>query len=168
MNTLKYLQKMLASIPVETKKFYGSDDTYEYRENADAVICVDGFSASIQASKTHYCRPRENRGPWTHVEVGFPRDDKKNRIQVRAWDEFSDGDPETTDVYAWVPLELVAAWIDRHGGVLDDETRERVKLDAQIKALKEERNKKFPRCPYGHELTGTDRCNGTEKWCGFR
>ena len=36
------------------------------------IFCNDGFSLSVQASRDHYSIPRNNEGPYTHVEVGFP------------------------------------------------------------------------------------------------
>ena len=36
------------------------------------LICANGFTLSIQASKYSYCTPRSNSGPYSEVEVGFP------------------------------------------------------------------------------------------------
>ena len=37
-----------------------------------SVVCADGFRMSVQANETAYCDPRDNTGPYTEVEVGFP------------------------------------------------------------------------------------------------
>jgi len=76
------------------------------------VTCKDGFSVSVRASATHYCRPRKDHGPWTHYELGFPNqpDDL-----IQAYAENSD-DPTDT-VYAYVPHEILRQLIQTHGGI---------------------------------------------------
>jgi hypothetical protein len=76
------------------------------------LVCVDGFAMSVQASDAHYCSPRDNAGPWTQVEVGFPTD----RVEeLMAYCE----DPETPTktVYGYVPVEVVCAVVEAHGGL---------------------------------------------------
>jgi hypothetical protein len=78
---------------------------------APPIMCYDGFSVSIQAGQYSYCQPRNNDGPYTHFELGFPsRADEL--IQVYA----EDPDQPTGTVYPQVPLELVLALIAKHGG----------------------------------------------------
>lgn len=76
------------------------------------VVCADGFSVSIQASHSHYCEPRQDEGPWIEVELGFPN------MPVPSLDRWADGDPETADVYAWVPVGVVEELIASHGGAV--------------------------------------------------
>lgn len=52
---------------------------YEFLNNPEQVfinrepIQIDNYHhISIQASSMHYCRPKDNSGLYTHVEVGFP------------------------------------------------------------------------------------------------
>lgn len=77
------------------------------------IFCKDGTTLSVQASESHYCTPRNNDGPWTNMEVGFPS------IQVPdTWLPFADGDGIThTDVYGWVPIEMIEDFINQHGGI---------------------------------------------------
>jgi hypothetical protein len=70
------------------------------------IVCADGFQISVQASQFHYCSPRRNVGPWESFEVGFPSEHEP------MLDEYGDG----TDVYGWVPFEVVKAILDKHGG----------------------------------------------------
>jgi hypothetical protein len=35
------------------------------------IKCRDGSTLSVQASRYHYSKPRDDKGPYTHVEVGF-------------------------------------------------------------------------------------------------
>lgn len=76
-----------------------------------SIRCLDGFRISVQASEYHYCDPRTNEGPWTHVELGFP-----SQVEPLLW-PYAEGPGEWTDtVYIRVPIELVAAVIELHGG----------------------------------------------------
>jgi len=79
------------------------------KENAQQVVCKDGTSLSVQASEFHYSTPRENRGPYYQVEVGFPSTDPPS-----TWNSYDCGD----GVWGYVPIELVAKFIDEHGGPL--------------------------------------------------
>lgn len=70
-----------------------------------------GLRFSMQASRFHYCQPRANTGPWTHVELGFP-----NRV-VPKLKEYAEGGPPTKTIYGYVPLSVLAAVVDRFGGL---------------------------------------------------
>lgn len=50
-----------------------------YGTTVPAIECADGFTMSVQASRSHYCTPRNDVGPYTAVEVGFPSK-HENRI----------------------------------------------------------------------------------------
>ena len=82
---------------------------------AKRIVCVDGFSISVQANEVAYCSPRENIGPWHKVEVGFPSD-TPDLIMSYAECETS----PTRTVYGYVPIELVEELIASHGGVNED------------------------------------------------
>ena len=78
----------------------------------DRVVCDDGFFVSVQASKTHYCRPRINSGPYSRVELGFPSE------EVLEWMEYAETSEEPTQsVYGWVPVEIVDEILEQHGGI---------------------------------------------------
>ena len=68
---------------------------------------------SVQAGPRNYCTPRDETGPWEEVEVGFP-----NRIEPLLWKYAEDPGEWTDTVYAWVPIGLVAAVIELHGGMM--------------------------------------------------
>jgi len=80
---------------------------------APRIRCRDGFIMSVQVSKCHYCTPRNNIGPWTHVEVGFPSQ-KEDLLMEYA----EDPDHPTETVYGYVPVEIVMAVIEKHGGAV--------------------------------------------------
>lgn len=75
------------------------------------VVCADGYTMSVQASRFHYCEPREDRGPYSKFEVGFP-DGEEPEFMPYA----DDPTTPTETVYGWVPAEVIDAVIQRHGG----------------------------------------------------
>lgn len=75
------------------------------------IKCRDGFKVSVQASSGHYCAPRNDVGPWTEVEVGYP----SQASDLIA--EYAENPGALTDtVYPCVPVEVVEALIESHGG----------------------------------------------------
>ena len=78
------------------------------------IECKDGFKISVQASKNHYCQPRETlRTGYDLVECGFP-----NAVPEFILEYADDIENPTDTVYAYVPVELVNKLINHHGGVL--------------------------------------------------
>lgn len=76
-----------------------------------AVVCADGYTMSVQASRAHYCETRDDGGVYTKFEVGFP-DAREEEFMPYA----EDPDEPTETVYGWVPAEAIDAVMDRHGG----------------------------------------------------
>lgn len=76
------------------------------------IICADGTTLSVQASRTHYCSPRNCYGPWDEVEVGYPS------VAVPEWAQYKDqrANEDTNTVFAYVPVALVREFIAAHGG----------------------------------------------------
>ena len=80
------------------------------------IICRDGFHMSVQASRHHYCMPRKDKGPYSHVEVGYPSE----------WEDLLIPFADTSapmicgmrpDLYVKVPGDIVRAVIIKHGGM---------------------------------------------------
>lgn len=85
----------------------------DYRvKNYPRIVCEDGFSMSVQASMWSYCEPRQNTGPWISAECGFP---SEAEILLHDWAEDPDNPRET--VYGNVPIEVIDAVIEKHGGI---------------------------------------------------
>jgi hypothetical protein len=82
--------------------------------NAPHIKCPDGFTMSVQASKYHYCTPRDDYGPWEAVEIGFPSHPIPEALEWRDGPE-----PDTGNVFACVPLSVVAEIIWKHGGTFE-------------------------------------------------
>ena len=82
------------------------------------LILQDGTSLSVQASEYNYSSPRDNKGPYTKVEVGFP-----SETPPEAWKDFAeDWDNPTGTVYGYIPLTMVMLYIGAHGGIDRDAT----------------------------------------------
>ena len=77
-------------------------------------VCADGLRVSVQASECHYSLPRGEKGPYSHVELGYPSEIPPEDILEYAEDR---EDPFGT-VYPYVPIELVYKWLQAHGGAL--------------------------------------------------
>lgn len=79
---------------------------------AKRVTCKDGFEMSVQASKSHYCSPRTDGGPWDEVEVGFPSQAEESLMPYA-----DDKDKPTQTIYRYVPVDVVEQVIESHGGL---------------------------------------------------
>lgn len=90
--------------------------TYWYsKDNEDVrprITCSDGFSISIQASRHHYCLPREDmQSGYTHIECGYP-----NKYE-ELLDKYAEDPGTTSTVFPYVPVSLVDEVIEKHGGL---------------------------------------------------
>ena len=88
---------------------------YLGRKTLPRVRCADGTTLSVQAGKGLYCIPRNDDGPWTHVEVGYPSVDPGPLMLEYA----ETPDDPTGTVYAYVPIHIVMFFIGAHGGLVD-------------------------------------------------
>jgi hypothetical protein len=79
------------------------------------IMCKDGTQVSVQASQFHYCIPRNDTGPYTKVEVGFPTVAPTQRLK----DFAEDAEYLTETVYGYVPLDVVQEFLDEHGGIAE-------------------------------------------------
>ena len=100
----------------ESFRRFGAE--YEFKNLAPKVVCADGFTMSVQASETHYCHPRQNRGPYFDVEIGFP-----SQPEPLIMEYAEDTNDYTGMVYGYVPVSIVDAVIEKHGGLSCDSTQ---------------------------------------------
>ena len=91
-----------------------SSDIYPLRSIAPKMKMNDGFEMSVQASRGHYCSPRDNRGPWHAFEIGYPSEEERLLAEYA-----EDADKLTDTVYGYVPLEVILAVIEKHGGLAE-------------------------------------------------
>lgn len=81
-----------------------------------SVRFLDGTTASIQASSSHHCKPRNDLGPYSHVEVS-----RLTSPPPRHWSQWRGG-PETEEgMYLQVPAAEVLGLIHDHGGLMEGE-----------------------------------------------
>lgn len=80
------------------------------------IICKDGFSISVQASEYAYATPRSDVGPYSAVECGFPSS-KPVTAELCKYAELCGTDDYTETVYGYVPVEVVMAELEAHGGI---------------------------------------------------
>tara|TARA_Y100001937_G_scaffold128213_1_gene203046 strand:- start:3370 stop:3672 length:303 start_codon:yes stop_codon:yes gene_type:complete len=90
-----------------------------FKKKNETVVCADGFRMSVQANQGAYCDPRNDTGPYTSAEIGFPN---REEPMLRQWAE--DPTDPTGTVYAWVPRDVILAVIARHGGMVEGELPE--------------------------------------------
>ena len=78
------------------------------------IVCKDGFMFSAQASDLHYCCPKTldffKPSCYSEVEVGFPSQPEELLLPFQAG--------EGSNVFGYVPLEVVREIIRKHGGTL--------------------------------------------------
>lgn len=86
------------------------------------MIAADGFSMSVQANEYAYCLPRDNEGPYTHVECGFPSS-KPLTQALLDYAELCGTDDYTETVYGYVPIEIVLAEFEAHGGLVGNDVK---------------------------------------------
>ena len=80
------------------------------------IVCADGFNMSVQANDASYCEPRNNSGPYTAVEVGYPSSEDSILLQYA-----ENPDRPTDSIYGWVPIDIVQLCIEAHGGIVSGE-----------------------------------------------
>lgn len=85
---------------------------FAFKFAAPRVYLRDGSSISIQAGTGAYSKPRELRGPYYAVELGYPS---------QVFEEFlpyaEDANKPTQTIYGYVPIDLVEQVCDKHGGI---------------------------------------------------
>ena len=124
METIDILNKLLDS-EVSWLKDTNGESLMAYKHRSPQIVCVDLTTLSAQTGENLYCTPRDNIGPWTHVEVGYP-----SKSPPDSWAEYFDGDWEKDDrtncVYGYVPIELVVEFIDSCKGCKTFEVLEHI------------------------------------------
>jgi len=76
--------------------------------------CADGFTVSIQASRYHYCEPKQTfSDKFKSLELGYPS--KRDKL-IMPYAE-SPESPKRT-VYPYVPWDVVEKLVKKHGGIV--------------------------------------------------
>lgn len=87
--------------------------TYTFQLPRLHVVCNDGFKMSVQAGQYLYSTPRTDDAPtYSAVEVGYPSEYEELLMPY-----VEDANDPTGTVYGYVPVEVVDAIIEKHGGI---------------------------------------------------
>ena len=91
------------------------------------IVCVDGFTMSVQVGHSLYSEPKKVAKKYSAVEIGYPSD---HEPLIEKWAEFTpfedDEEPDYTDtVYPYVPVKVVNKVLKKHGGIDLTETLRR-------------------------------------------
>jgi len=93
------------------------------RKRYQRVLCRDGYDISVQAGTYSYSHPRDDCGPYSEVELGFP-----NRPDPLIDSYAESPDSLINTVYPYVPSKIVHLLIVKHGGALSGEVPDGVTL----------------------------------------
>ena len=80
------------------------------------IRCYDNFRMSVQASRAHGCTPRDDRGPYSAVEVGYPSELEELLMPYAEADGIQVVGMRPT-LYVNVPAAVVQAVVEAHGGI---------------------------------------------------
>ena len=89
-----------------------------FNKQSEPVTCDSDLTFSAQASSFHYCEPRNDVGPYTKVEIGFPSE--RGESFMPYIDGCENVDPTDT-VYCRVPIQVVLDVIKANGGQVGGE-----------------------------------------------
>lgn len=109
------LPKILEALPIALvySEKDGSGPTVDIKLHCPRLILKDSTHVSVQVGRHLYCTPRNDKGPWTEVEVGFP-----SVAPPDLWEQYADDwEKPTETVYPYIPIELVLFFIGTHGGI---------------------------------------------------
>lgn len=77
--------------------------------------CADGFTVSVQAGKCLHCHPMEDGlEEYDRVELGYPSEADE---LILPYAEHEDAPTQT--VYHYVPMDVVDALFEKHGGCVE-------------------------------------------------
>ena len=85
----------------------------------ERIVCQDGFTISVQGSEFNYSSPRMDNPPngYTHVECGYPSSKPTTTALLEYAEILTENPMYTETVYGYVPVEVVQAELDAHGGI---------------------------------------------------
>ena len=87
------------------------------------IVCVDGFTMSVQVGYSLYSKPKKVAKRYSEVEVGYP---SEREPLLEKYVESPFKEPDYTDsIYPYVPVKLVDKVLKRHGGIDITETLRR-------------------------------------------
>ena len=84
------------------------------------IVCVDGFTMSVQVGYSLYSEPKKVAKRYSAVEIGYPSDHEP-LIEKYAESFYKEDEMDVTDytdtVYPYVPVRIVDKVLKKHGGI---------------------------------------------------
>ena len=81
------------------------------------IICVDGFSMSVQVGFSLYSTPKKVAKRYSAVEIGFPSEHEPLIEEFAETFHQEDEGDYTDTVYPYVPVKIVDKVLKKHGGI---------------------------------------------------
>ena len=81
------------------------------------IRCNDGFKMWVQASRVHFCSPRDDAGPYSEVEVTNPNEWE---TLLLPYTHTMATCGKALAIYANVPTRVILAVIEKHDGLAHD------------------------------------------------
>ena len=92
------------------------------------IVCVDGFTMSVQVGYSLYSKPKKVAKRYSEVEIGYPSDHEP-LIEEYAETFYKEDGEDVTDytdtIYPYVPVRIVDRVLKKHGGINLTETLRR-------------------------------------------
>ena len=87
------------------------------------IVCVDGFTMSVQVGYSLYSTPKKIAKRYSAVEIGYPSDHEPliEEYAENLYDEDAFVN-STNTVYPYVPVGIVDKVLKKHGGINLTET----------------------------------------------
>ena len=90
------------------------------------IVCVDGFTMSVQVGYSLYSTPKKVAKRYSEVEIGYPSDHEPLIEEYAECFTFEELDIDFTDtIYPYVPVKIVDKVLKKHGGIDMTETLRR-------------------------------------------
>jgi hypothetical protein len=81
------------------------------------IFCNDGFSLSVQGAYGSYSWPRKDKANhYSEMEIGYPSE-KEPILTEYGEDQFEEDSDEYSDIYHYVPIEVINKVLLKHGGI---------------------------------------------------
>ena len=89
------------------------------------IVCVDGFTMSVQVGYSLYSKPKKVAKRYSEVEIGYPSE-HESLLEKYVETVFEVGFVDYTDsIYPYVPVKVVDKILKKHGGIDLTETLRR-------------------------------------------
>jgi hypothetical protein len=120
--------------PSGNKYYFADNMPKDYKPNNPRIYFNNGGSVSVQASHTHYCEPRNDQGPYSEMEVGFPSEGTIVPDEIM---QYLDGNMDAEDfdkhksVYGYVPISIIKMMVDANDGIKTGELPPMVEVERE-------------------------------------